>query len=86
MNPVPTSLGRALVGLDFFTSADCSGPRSDGITSVPASAGDGAWQTIRTNRRSPSDAHSMAVRLLVQKPYAQDPLTVRFDNVLVRKP
>jgi hypothetical protein len=75
--------GAAGVSLIFYASADCSGPQLSVSIPTPSSATD-AWSMVGGTASAPGTAQSMAVRLIVVKPFQQVSLEARFDDVQVK--
>jgi hypothetical protein len=75
----------SLGGLAFvyFSSADCSGA-SIGSFSSDWSAQD-TWGDMAASTQIPTSAHSMAVELVVLKPYGQTAAEALFDNIVLVK-
>jgi len=69
------------VDLFYYASADCSG----GVTStysLPLSAAS-SWQKVSATATTPADIQSVAVRLVIVKPYTQTSAEALFDDVVV---
>jgi hypothetical protein len=77
--------GAATAGINvqFFNAADCGGAVS-GVYSSSLYDSAPQWRTIAAQMPVPPSVRSMAVRLVVVKPYRQAPVKALFDNVLLR--
>jgi len=79
------SAGSAGVELDFYPTGDCSGPIAGQFTSALIADTD-TWKTIQGGTATPANAQTMAVRLVIAKPFRNMALGATFDNVLVKGP
>ena len=69
--------------INFFAAADCSGDVLTGKTSNLPDATD-SWSVLHAEAQAFSNARSMLVRLVAVKEFKVDPVTVLFDDVLVK--
>lgn len=74
--------GGAAVAVIFFASSDCTGAAAGSYTTDLVVATD-VWSLTGGSVKAPSAARSMAVRLVVQKPYSVPALQALFDDVSV---
>lgn len=72
--------GNGGVNLWFFNLPNCEGSIVSATTKLEGVTGQ--WQLVYANPPTPMDAHSVAVRLVVAKPYRNPKFAVSFDNVL----
>jgi len=81
---VPSDAGDTDAGFQllFYDTAQCTGERID--VTVSTLVNKSVWQVVSLAYRAPLAAKSVAMRLVVRKPYRQAPAAVLFDNVLVR--
>jgi len=79
------STGSAGVEIDFYPTGDCTGPISGQFTSALIADTD-TWKTIQGGTATPANAQTMAVRLVISKPFRNMALGAYFDNVLVKGP
>jgi hypothetical protein len=79
------TMAKAGAGLRFFNTANCSGAASGAGYLAPLVVTAASWVTLQGMAMAPTGAQSVAVRLLVQKPYNQAATTARFDNVLFKR-
>jgi hypothetical protein len=70
----------------FYGSNDCSGSTLSVAASTPTLSTATAWQEVFASAAAPSDAHSVAVRLLVDKSVGQSSGEALFDNVVMTTP
>ena len=75
---------RAGLSVFFYIEPNCEGPSRMSLETDFVSAPD-AWTTVRGMQTAPEGTKSMAVRLVVRKPFRQTSLFALFDNVLVRE-
>jgi hypothetical protein len=75
---------KAGMSILFYKNADCQfRSHDDSFTTSLVDVQD-AWTPIGGSKVVPDEVTSMAVRLIVMKPFRQISMTVDFDNVLVR--
>jgi hypothetical protein len=79
-----SSTGSGGMNLSFYASTDCSGDALLGRTSNLPVALD-SWSIAEMDADAPPDAHAMSVRLVSVKTFDAAPLSVLFDDVLVKQ-
>ncbi|HEU5075408.1 MAG TPA: hypothetical protein VFU02_14555, partial [Polyangiaceae bacterium] len=67
----------------FSEQPDCTGTLVTAMTPLLGTTTD--WSQTETIAEAPPDAESMLVRLVVNKHYQAEPVTIDFDNVLIRE-
>jgi hypothetical protein len=68
----------------FYPTGNCSGALS-GVAAPSTTSASNQWTTVGlTAATAPAGAQSMAVRLIVSKPFRDGGLVARFDNVQVK--
>ncbi len=77
------STGFAQIAVWFYREAGCAG-LLDQAYSVAVTDTTNAWTHINGSLITPTTSQSMAVRLVSQKPFREEPLEVLFDAVRVR--
>ena len=73
----------ASVILQFFTEPDCKGVVVDFFETPRVTQG-GVWREVGGAAVGPRGAGSMAVRLVVVKPFRSEPTKALFDNILLK--
>jgi len=76
------SLGWGGINVWFSEQPDCTGTLVTVSTPLLGTTTD--WSQTETIADAPADAKSMLVRLVVNKHYKAAPVTIDFDNVLIR--
>jgi hypothetical protein len=82
LDQVRTGVAASVI-LQFFTEPDCKGVVVDFFETPRVTTG-GVWREVSGPVIGPLGAGSMAVRLVVSKPFRSDPTRALFDNVLVK--
>lgn len=72
------------VAFQFFASTDCSGTALGASSPTLSDANITGWQLIRGVMSPAPGTHGILVRLVVVKPFNQQPTQGVFDNVLLR--
>ena len=82
--PSPATMVWGGVAFVFFTSPDCSGASNGAYSPTLSSADTAGWQVLRGIVSPPFGTKSMMLRLVVVKPFKQQPSAAIFDNVLLK--
>jgi hypothetical protein len=83
--PGQTGSGQAGMNLQFFSTDNCRGPLMAAV-STPLVGKVGSWSPVLARTAAPPGSRSMALRLVVLKPFAGAPLQAYFDDLLVKRP
>jgi hypothetical protein len=81
--PSRQGVGGAGVDLEYFASSDCTGMPAGPFTTLLVQVTD-VWSPIRVRVATPARARSLAIRLVVQKPFRQSDFRALFDEVALR--
>ena len=77
--------GQAGLNGQFFASADCKGSLM-AATSSPFVTTVGSWRPVLGKANGPASSKSVALRLVVLKPFSEPPLQAHFDDLLIKSP
>ncbi len=82
--PGASGLASAGAAFRFFATEDCSGLPNGAFMPPLAQSNPSGWRTLQSSVPTPGNTRSMAMRLVVLKPFSLPPAQAQFDNILLK--